>query len=403
MRVLALAGYDSFLNTARLIAPHFEKCGVEVDYALVKARKSKQITPEQVTELGVSKILGEIDLIDFCESGAISSYDIVLACLEGLSTRRLFQFLPPYGKSRPIVISVYPGLVLRYLYDGLSTRAPADLLWLNCRRDVREYRRMCEGFGIDQSNVRLFGNGSVLEKIERKPEASCGGPIVFFEQAVIPRHYDERRFLVAQLFEFACRYPKRRVLIKARTLGSRSTLHKTWYPIDSLFREVSSTVCQPVPANISLTDEGTGKLLSEASLCLTVSSTVAVEALYADIPTVIINDFGAHDDYGLQYFYGSGILKSFDQIDLEKLPVPEKSWLDDHTCDPLITINALVDEAIEIAKNRGTSENTQNMHAMHSRAFLNYLQGVRSLHSIAAREFQQKKKGLKNILKRLRG
>ncbi|QFT34376.1 hypothetical protein FIV00_28030 [Labrenzia sp. THAF82] len=403
MKMLALAGYDSFLNTARLIAPSFEKCGVEVDYALVRARKTKQISPEQVAELGVSKTIGEIDLIDFCESGAISQYDIVLACLEGLSTRRLFQFLPPFGNGRPIVISAYPGLVLRYLFDGLATRATADFLWLNCRRDMREYARMCEGYGIDPSNARLFGNGSVLDKIDREPDAIVSGPIVFFEQAVIPRHYDERRFLVEQLFELARRHHDRQILIKARVNGNKATLHRTWHAIDSLFSEVASASGNSVPPNLALTQESTRGLLAKASLCLTVSSTVSVEALYAGVPTLILNDFGAHDDYGLQYFYGSGILRSFSQIDPENVPVPVMTWLEDCTHDPSLSIAVLVAEAVEAARNGTTASGPKNADALHSIAFLEFLKRSRSLRSIAAREFQRRNSAFGSFLKRFRG
>ncbi|ASP35863.1 DUF6716 putative glycosyltransferase [Labrenzia sp. VG12] len=403
MKVLALAGYDSFLNTARLIAPTFQRQGAEVEYALVRARKTKQITPEQVAELGIGRTIGEIDLIDFCESGAIAQYDIVLACLEGLSSRRLFQFLPEYGARRPVIISVYPGLVLRYLFDGLSTRAPADFLWLNCKRDMREYERMCDGYGIDASNARLFGNGSVLDKIQRESQASDNGPIVFFEQAVIPRHYHERRFLVEQLFTMARRHPSTEILIKARVNGGRATLHRTWYAIDSLFREVASDSGQSAPPNLNLTEESTSHLLARASLCLTVSSTVAVEALHAGIPTVIINDFGAHDDYGLQYFYGSGLLKSFDQIDLNNLPVVERSWLEEFTHDPTDTIDALVVEALAAAKSGATSAGPNNLHALHSRAFLDHLKKSESLRSIAARKFQARKGFFESLLKKIRG
>jgi len=403
MKVLALAGYDSFLNAARLIAPAFEAQGAKVDFALVRARKTKQISPEQVAELGVGETLGEIDLIDFCESGAIARYDIVLACLEGLSMRRLFQFLPADGAGRPLVVSVYPGLVLRYLFDGLSARAPADFLWLNCRRDLGEYTRMCEGYGIDPSNARLFGNASLIDKIVRAPGADRDGPIVFFEQAVIPRCYDERRYLVEQLFELARRIPARQVLIKARVNRNKATLHQTWHAIDSLFQEVASQAGQSVPSNVALTQENTASLLARASLCLTVSSTVAVEALYAGVPTVIINDFGAHDDYGLQYFYGSGLLRCFAQIDPQNLPAPRPEWLEEYTHDPSGLLGALVSEVLKATREDTASTARENTVALHSKGFFDYLRRSQSLHSIASRKFQARQGRLGTFLKRLRG
>ncbi len=346
MRVLALAGYDSFLNTVRLIAPHFEMQGAFVDYALVSARKKKQISDRQVAEMGFGNAIPVVTIKGLCQSDEIKSYDIVLSCLEGMSTRHLFHYLQDLGSARPLVICVYPGLVLRYAFDGFSMRAPADLLWLNCEKDVEAYTTMCDSFGHDSSNARLFGNASLFEKIERDADAATAGPVVFFEQAVIPRYYHERKFLVEQLCALARRYPEKEFLIKARAAGKKATLHRTWHAIDHLFGEVAKSD-EGLPANIRLTEERTPVLLARASHCLTISSTVAIEALHAGIATTLIADFGAHDDYGLQYFYGSGLLRSFEYIDLEVPPRMDKRWGEQFVLDPLLSIRRLVSEAMQ--------------------------------------------------------
>ncbi|ERP88194.1 hypothetical protein Q669_07020 [Labrenzia sp. C1B10] len=349
MRVLALAGFDSFLNTVRLIAPHFEVQGASVDFALVSARKKKQISAEQIMEMGFINSIPAITIKDLCQSGAIKPYDIVLSCLEGMSTRHLFHYLEDLGNARPLVICIYPGLVLRYAYDGFSMRAPADLLWLNCKKDVEAYTAMCDAFGHVSSNARLFGNASLLERIDRKPDADETGPIVFFEQAIIPRYYHERKFLVEQLFALAKRFPQKTFLIKARAVGSKATLHRTWHSIDSLFREVGKENDE-VPRNIRLTEERAPRLLAKASHCLTISSTVAVEAINAGVPTTLISDFGAHDDYGLQYFYGSGLLRSFEQLDFEKPFHVNSKWREEFAFDPGQSINQLIAEALDRAE-----------------------------------------------------
>ncbi|POF34343.1 DUF6716 putative glycosyltransferase [Roseibium marinum] len=349
MKVLALAGYDSFLNTARLIAPYFEKHGASVEFGIVKARSKTQITERQVAEMGIERLVQNIDIRRFCEEGRFRDYDIILSCLEGLSSRRIFYYLAQHDEKRPFVISLYPGLLLRNAYEGHAARAPADRIWLNCRRDLQAYQAMCRSFGMDGSNARLFGLASVLEKVERMPVVDRNGPVVFFEQAVIPRFYEERKYMVEALCDLARRYPDRSFLIKARASGKQATLHSAWHAIDKLLDEVASEE-KGVPDNIQMTGETATQLLSCASCCLTVTSTVAVEAIHAGVPTALVSDIGASDDYGLQYFYGSNLLTGLEQLDLDNVSAPDPDWLLTHTHDPYKVIEDLVQDCIENAK-----------------------------------------------------
>src|SRR3546814_4393992 len=76
-----------------------------------------------------------VRLEQLCASGQIGEYDIILSCLEGVSTRRLFHCVAPLSAHRPLIISIFAGLVLRYRNDGYSVRQRSDLLWLNCRSE----------------------------------------------------------------------------------------------------------------------------------------------------------------------------------------------------------------------------------------------------------------------------
>ncbi|MGH0218068.1 DUF6716 putative glycosyltransferase [Sinorhizobium meliloti] len=350
MRVLALASYDSFLNVARLIAPHFEREGCEVEFALVQARRQKQISDDQVQRHGIASKVRWIEIEPFCGSGEIAAYDIVLSCLEGLSTRRLMHHLIPLGSKRPLVISAYPGLVLRYAYDGFSMRTGSDLLWLNCEADAEAYRAMCSAFDIDGSNARVFGVGALLERVSRQSTCETG-PVVFFEQAVIPRYHDERAFLADQLILLAKRFPQTDFVVKPRTMGKDATLHRSWYPIEPLLEEAAKQQ-GGWPGNLSLTSEGASALLGRASHCLTVCSTVAAEAIHAGIPTAIIGDFGAHDDYGLHYFYGSGLIRTFASLQFPFREEPNVEWRARYLRDPNETVEKLVSEAVRVARFR---------------------------------------------------
>jgi hypothetical protein len=353
MRVLALASYDSFLNTARLIAPHFEREGCEVEFALVQARRQKQISDSQVQRNGLTSKVRWIDIEAFCGSGEIAGYDIVISCLEGLSTRRLMHHLIPLGSNRPLVISAYPGLVLRHAYDGFSMRTGSDLLWLNCEADAEAYRAMCGALGIDGSNARVFGVGAILEPVNRQPIAETG-PVVFFEQAVIPRYHDEREFLADQLVLLAKRFPKTDFVVKPRTTGKDATLHRASHPIMPLLKGAGGRQ-GGWPGNLSITSERASELLAKASHCLTVCSTVAAEAIQAGVPTAIIGDFGAHDDYGLHYFFGSGLIRTFAELEFPFEGKPSVGWRSRYVGDPNLTVVALANEAVRLARHKRQS------------------------------------------------
>lgn len=347
MRVLALASYDSFLNTARLIAPYFEREGCEVEYALVRARSSKQITPEQVAGLTLDSPVRWITIEELCGSAVAVRYDIILSCLEGLSTRRLVHHLAALGDKRPLVISVYPGLILRYPFDGYSMRTASDLLWLNSKADLLAFQSMCTAFGVDHHGARIVGLAPLFQTVERNASVK-NGPVVFFEQAIIPRYYEERLFLANQLVLLAKRYPDIEFIVKRRTTGNEATLHQTWHPIEPLLKKAADRQGY-WPVNLSFSSENASALLARASHCLTITSTVAIEAIHAQVPTTILGDFGAHDDYGLSYFFGSGLICNFSDLVLPCEMKPNADWLCQNMADPFEVVVERVQEAIVMA------------------------------------------------------
>lgn len=390
MRVLALASYDSFLNVARLIAPHFEREGCEVEFALVQARRQKQISDGQVQRNGLASKVRWIDIESFCSSGEIAAYDIVLSCLEGLSTRRLMHYVIPLGSNRPLVISAYPGLVLRYAYDGFSMRTGSDLLWLNCEADAEAYKAMCSAFGIDGRNARVFGVGALLEPLRRQPAAETG-PVIFFEQAVIPRYHDEREFLADQLVLLAKRFPRNNFIVKPRTMGNDATLHRSWHPIEPLLKDAAKRQ-GGWPDNLSLTSEKASALLSKASHCLTVCSTVAAEAIHVGIPTAIIGDFGAHDDYGLHYFYGSGLIRSFAELNFPFETRPDVAWQARKLGDPNETVEELVAEAVRLARHERRSISRRAQDAEMSPELREHLTERNGPSAVLSRVYQVRRK-----------
>lgn len=391
MRVLALASYDSFLNTASLIAPYFERNGCEFEYALVRARSKTQITQEQIAGLALGSPVRWITIEDLCGSAEAARYDIILSCLEGLSTRRLVHHLAPLGEKRPLVISVYPGLVLRYPFDGYSMRTASDLVWLNCKSDLLAFQNMCNAFGVDGRGARIFGIAPLLQPIERDSAAE-DGPVVFFEQAIIPRYHDERLYLAEQFVRLAKRHPQIEFIVKPRTMGKDATLHRTWHAIEPLLKEAAERQ-GGWPANLSLSSEKASALLARASHCLTVSSTVATEAIHAGVPTTIIGDFGAHDDYGLSYFFGSGLIRNFIELAFPFAAQPNDEWLSRYMADPRGTIANLVQEAIRMAAEPRQPMTERSLRAEMSPELRAYLTARNGNFGVLNRSYQSKPRG----------
>ncbi|WP_350335664.1 DUF6716 putative glycosyltransferase [Coralliovum pocilloporae] len=395
MRILAVGSYDSFIRTVTTIGKAFAARGAEVDLALVKVR-SQQISGKQLDQMDIPFRLFHHSMDSLSSREVLENYDILIMSLDGSSFRRFFLRLQDYQGPRPCIVAMYPGLVLRYAFDGLSSRAPADFLWLNSRQDLESYRSMCDAFGYDGSNARDFGLVSALQKIERRAgDNKSRKRMVFFEQAVIPRAYDDRKYLTEQLVALARRYPDWDLFVKPRTRPSEHTIHRTQAHLEMLL-DASDRSGQARPDNLLLTYESASDLLSECDLCLTISSTVAIEALYSDIPTLIISDFGSHDDTGLPFFFGSGLIRDFAGIDPDNVPMVNRDWLEHVATDPEISLDKHIDELLAAARERSSSEGGHRfLHpVVASSARFDYLRELYSIDSIGFRAYERSKNKL---------
>src|SRR3546814_12597432 len=138
-----------------------------------------------------------------------------------------------------------------------------ELGCVNCQADIYSYTEMCDVFGLNPRNARLFWNDSLLRKIDRASDASTG-PVVFFEQTVIPRYHQERLFLADQLVALARRNPTLRFAIKPRVHAGEATLHRTWHHLEPLLRQ-SAFATGGWPDNLEIVSQPASNLLGMAS------------------------------------------------------------------------------------------------------------------------------------------
>ena len=130
-------------------------------------------------------------------------------------------------------------------------------------------------------------------------------------------------YLLTKLIEFAFSNPSETIYIKPRVSLSERTIHPNKYPMEKLIETYKKS--NPIPPNLFFTYDDVDICLSKSKMVITLSSTVAFEALYNDIHTIIISDFGLKKSFANQYFVESGCMFNFTVIN-KVIPSVNKDW-----------------------------------------------------------------------------
>lgn len=325
-RVLVLATFDSFLKAALPLARFLERKGCRVEYRLIRVR-SGQISARQRAAIGFSGPLAAASMSEVLAEPGFFDIDVVLLALDGRRTSALLAAMRARAPAtrRPLTVAFYPGVVFRYHMHGLVNRFGADLILFNSPADQLLYRRTAAALGCGDGRGLCLGS-TVLSPPATPRPAPVWPPasVVYAEQPDVPASRIERLYIIDRLIEYARLYPDRRVLIKPRLAPGETTLRRTTYHLAHLMAEADRL--GGVPANLAITYAPIEELLDEADLCLTVSSTVALQAAARGIPFAAIGDFGVCEDYGTHFFVESGCLTDFDRILADARPSLDPRW-----------------------------------------------------------------------------
>ena len=324
-----LASFDSFVKAAMAVAGTFEAAGAQASLALVRSRR-RQVSPSQKRALGLSDEIEPLPMRDLVRGHAFQTADIVISALDGRRSRSLFAEMHAAGhgasRPRPLIASVYPGVVFRDHLDGFMDRAPADVICFNTEGDQRQYLDAAAALGMDGSNAVVTGL-LMLSRVKRSADPGRSRRIVFFDQPTVPRHRLQRRYLLDALLDLADRLPDRMILVKPRIRRGEETLHRTRFHLEDLAE--TTFKARRRPPNFSFSHEPVESLLQDARLALTISSTVALEACLAGVPLGIVADFGIAEHLGNHYFAGSGCFLRLADVERHEPLVARPEWLAD--------------------------------------------------------------------------
>ncbi len=308
-----------------------------VSYYMKYSRDAAQISDRQMnanTENGPDLVAEEEAL----STEFLRSFDAVIVCRVTREIRDLVnnKAYMAEGK-RPCFIAFQPGLEFTP-ERGVRNRRNFDVVFLNSQTDADAYGPEITGRGWKHVS---WGHPYFLKPAELRDDR--GGDIFFFAQAISPVTYNSRIHIAEVLRAIALANPHRQLFVKLRHLPNENTdhVHREEFNYPDLFKDLWE-----VPENIVFSACTMKEALARASLALTCTSTAAMDALSAGVPTIVYTDYvenyrdrmaGAMQ----RIFRDSGIimpLKSVLYLDYRK---PRMSWLERHFRDETIFLELL--------------------------------------------------------------
>jgi hypothetical protein len=227
-------------------------------------------------------------------------HDAVFVSTSGAVSEAVITEITQRVKPRPVIMTGLPGISTPAKYKGLFRRSQADLFVLHSHREIREYQELATARGVTHDFV--LATLPFLEHHETEPLWNGErDSIVFAAQPGVPNSLTERRAVVGWLVQTALAHPELRVVIKVRAQAGERQTHRERHPYAEL-------VPQNAPQNLVVEGGSMVSHLARAVGFVTISSTAAIEAISAGVPSLVLTDFGVSGALINEVFVGSGLL-----------------------------------------------------------------------------------------------
>jgi hypothetical protein len=325
MKVLVVAAFDSEIKIGSNIAKIFVARGA------IAHLRIPQVTLRQQAVISN----GNLELFDdvkYCNQSSslilneIEAYKVIIIVVNGSLTGELSLRIADLVPSsiRPYVITSFNGLCIFNSSFGFQMRLNSDLFLINSKKDYERCLKIAKYYCISASSLfvsGLPGTNFVINKCEPPENVER---IIFADQPDVPSRVQERVYILDRLIEYATVHPDRRVLLKPRNRVGMRSFNRTIFHYELLLRSFYKQ--GSLPQNFSITYRNLEELYDEGTVLLTVSSTAAIDALQNNIYSSVIADFGFSEKYGNEYFLGSNLSRSFDEIIEDKFVAICPSW-----------------------------------------------------------------------------
>ncbi|RYD23726.1 MAG: hypothetical protein EOP88_03075 [Verrucomicrobiaceae bacterium] len=384
MRIAHVSTFDSFIRANHVLATSLLPHQVTSRHHVMLVRDG-QVTREQILGILGEEPASVLSMEETFSEVMEGGYDWIILSAENTSCRRFFDLLSKHqAAARPRVATIYPGILFRHHVDGLSARMPADLVILNSSNDQRLYRRLLEAVGGSSDNS--FNLGPVTALGAKTKPAEGRNKVVFFDQPSVPRTVGEKAYIFRELLKLADRHPELEFCVKLRVTPRQMTLHKGGQDALGVFEACNASASG---RRLTLVDGSSRDVIANACLCLSVSSTALIEAIAFGCPAAAITDFGIDEEYGVSFFLGSGITRSFSALDPYDPPVVNPEWIADNLGEPNLRIPCLMEELVRAGN--APAENVAVFPAYGSREFFEHACAEHGLRRALERHYRKPK------------
>lgn len=263
--------------------------------------------------------------------------DAMLLALRGPMVRVVVRAIDGVP-NRPVLVSGFPGITIPAVDKAIVYREQTDLIVLHSRREVRDFTRNAErlsvaielGLATLPFLSRPMGESAPTEPGRAAEPATAPDSIVFAAQAIVPRQREQRVALLGWLLATARAHPGLRVVVKVRARAGEAQTHAEAFDFADLLADPEVNRGGALPGNLVVEDGPMTDHLSRAVALVTISSTAALEAVAADIPVLLLDDFGIEPKLINTVFVDSGLFGDERDLVAGAFRRPRAEWLADN-------------------------------------------------------------------------
>lgn len=243
----------------------------------------------------------------------------------------------PRDASRPVVVTGVAGICVPVQWYDVNLRRGADVFVVHSHRERRDLAEIASRHGV--AHEVALATLPFLRVASRRPVAAgrhAGpardvdtvdeGPVVFAPQSLVPADDAGREVVLAGLAEAARAGSE--VHVKVRSRDGEVEAHRGAGDYPALMTRMRSD--GRLPDAVRVVEGPMGLHLRGASGFVTIGSSAALEAVAADVPTIVLTDLGVDDEHLNGVFVGSGLLGSLRDVAERRFRTVDPAWANDN-------------------------------------------------------------------------
>ncbi|MFV0285618.1 MAG: DUF6716 putative glycosyltransferase [Demequina sp.] len=244
--------------------------------------------------------------------------DVLVLAVRGPLVELVQRTVVARLSKRPVTVSGIPGVWFPPTVRGVDFRRGCDVMVVHAHAEREALTTMVTA-----------GTAVALASLARAADpvpARGDGAVVFAPQALVPRTRAERARLLEGIVAAAQAHPEVPFIIKVRGEEGEAQTHAEF----ASYPELAAARPGVLPRNLVFARGPLSDFLGGARALVTVSSTAALESIAADVPTLILDDFGIDEQQLNLVFAASGCTGPMARMVTLDFPRASERWRRSH-------------------------------------------------------------------------